>query len=168
MLTSSSTLTLDLIKDNLVKNMSEKKQLSYMRVLLVVFIVISAVLALVQYNSSITFIAQLMSISWGALAGSFLGPFFWGLFSKRISRPAVWASFIVGVGLTTGNMIAGFVGTAFIASPINCGAIAMVLSLIIVPLVSLFTKRVDFEVDPPRVEGAIDREYEQELEGEGE
>ncbi|MBS6975288.1 MAG: sodium/solute symporter [Eggerthellaceae bacterium] len=165
-LTSSSTLTLDLIKDNLVKNMSEKKQLSYMRVLLVVFIVISAVLALVQYNSSITFIVQLMSISWGALAGSFLGPFFWGLFSKRISRPAVWASFIVGVGLTTGNMIAGFVGTAFIASPINCGAIAMVLSLVIVPVVSLFTKRVDFEVDPPRVEGAIDREYEQELEAE--
>ena len=99
--------------------------------LIVVFIVISAVIALVQYNSSITFIAQLMSISWGALAGSFLGPFFWGLYSRRVSRPAVWASFIVGVGLTTGNMIAGFVGTAFIASPINCGAIAMVLSLII-------------------------------------
>ena len=117
-LTSSSTLTLDLLKDNVVKNMSEKKQLVYMRVLIVVFIVISAVIALVQYNSSITFIAQLMSISWGALAGSFLGPFFWGL------------------------------------------------SLIIVPVVSLFTKRVEFEVDPPHVEGAIDREYEQELEAE--
>ena len=129
-------------------------------------VLISAVIALVQYNSSITFIAQLMSISWGALAGSFLGPFFWGLYSRRVSRPAVWASFIVGVGLTTGNMIAGFVGTAFIASPINCGAIAMVLSLIIVPVVSLFTKRVEFEVDPPHVEGAIDREYEQELEAE--
>ena len=165
-LTSSSTLTLDLIKGNIVKDMSEKKQLSYMRVLLVVFIVISAVLALIQYNSSITFIAQLMSISWGALAGAFLGPFFWGLFSKRISRPAVWASFIVGVGLTTGNMIAGFIGTPLIASPINCGAIAMVLSLAVVPLVSLFTKRVPFEVDPPHVEGAIDREYEHELEGE--
>lgn len=95
-----------------------------------------------------------------------MGPFFWGLYSRRVSRPAVWASFIVGVGLTTGNMIAGFVGTAFIASPINCGAIAMVLSLIIVPVVSLFTKRVEFEVDPPHVEGAIDREYEQELEAE--
>jgi len=165
-LTSSSTLTLDLLKDNVVKNMSEKKQLGYMRVLIVVFIVISAVIALVQYNSSITFIAQLMSISWGALAGSFLGPFFWGLYSRRVSRPAVWASFIVGVGLTTGNMVAGFVGAAFIASPINCGAIAMVLSLIIVPVVSLFTKRVEFEVDPPHVEGAIDREYEQELEAE--
>lgn len=165
-LTSSSTLTLDLIKDNVVKNMSEKKQLSYMRVLIVVFIVISAVLALIQYNSSITFIAQLMSISWGALAGSFLGPFFWGLYSKRISKPAVWASFIVGVGLTSGNMIAGFVGTAFIASPINCGAIAMVLSLVIVPVISLFTESVPFEVDPPHAEGAIDREYELELEGE--
>lgn len=165
-LTSSSTLTLDLIKGNIVKKMPEQMQLFYMRVLLVVFIVISAVIALVQYNSSITFIAQLMSISWGALAGAFLGPFFWGLYSKRISRPAVWASFIVGVGLTTGNMISGFFGAPLIASPINCGAIAMVLSLIIVPLVSLFTKPVPFEVDPPSVQGAIDREYVQELQTE--
>ena len=78
----------------------------------------------------------------------------------------MWASFIVGVGLTTGNMISGFFGAPFIASPINCGAIAMVLSLVVVPLVSLVTKRVDFEVDPPHVEGAIDREYEMELEEE--
>lgn len=165
-LTSSSTLTLDLIKGNIVKKMPEQMQLVYMRVLIAVFIIISAVIALVQYNSSITFIAQLMSISWGALAGAFLGPFFWGLYSKRISRPAVWASFIVGVGLTTGNMISGFFGAPLIASPINCGAIAMVLSLIIVPLVSLFTKPVPFEVDPPSVQGAIDREYVQELQTE--
>lgn len=163
-LTSSSTLTLDVIKDNLVKDMSEKKQLSTMRILLVIFILISAVMALIQYNSSITFIAQLMSISWGALAGSFLGPFFWGLYSKRISKAAVWASFIIGVGLTTGNMIAGFLGTPLIASPITCGALAMVLSLIVVPLVSLVTKKVPFEVDPPHAEGAIDREYAHELE----
>lgn len=95
-LTSSSTLTLDLIKDNIVKNMSEKKQLSYMRVLLVVFVIISAVMALVQYNSSITFIAQLMSISWGALAGSFLGPFFWACSAgasrnRRCGRASSWA-----------------------------------------------------------------------------
>ncbi|BDE94788.1 sodium:solute symporter family protein [Raoultibacter timonensis] len=158
-LTSSSTLTLDLIKDNIVKNMSEKKQLSYMRVLLVVFVIISAVMALVQYNSSITFIAQLMSISWGALAGSFLGPFFWGLFSGRISKSSVWASFVVGVGLTVGNMALGSP-----ISPINCGALAMVLSLVIVPLVSLVTPKVPFDVDPPHPEGAIDREYVHELE----
>ena len=103
-LTSSSTLTLDLLKDNVVKNMSEKKQLGYMRVLIVVFIVISAVIALVQYNSSITFIAQLMSISWARWPVR-SWDLLLGLYSKRVSRPAVWASFIVGVGLTTGNMI---------------------------------------------------------------
>ena len=165
-LTSSSTLTLDLIKGNIVKGFGERGQLLCMRGLLVIFVLISAAIAIVQYNSSITFIAQLMSISWGALAGAFLGPFFWGLYSKRISRAAVWASFIVGVGLTTGNMIAGFVGTPLIASPINCGAIAMLLSLVIVPLVSLVTKPAPFEVDIalPSRRGAIDRELEAETE----
>ena len=163
-LTSSSTLTLDLLKDNVVKDMSEKKQLGFIRVLVVVFIVISAGIAIVQYNSSITFIAQLMSISWGALAGAFLGPFFWGLYSGRTSRAAVWASFIVGVGLTTGNMILTFVGTPLIASPINCGALAMVLSMVIVPVVSLVSPHVGFSIKPPSGEGAIDREYEHELE----
>ena len=162
-LTSSSTLTLDVLKGNVVKNMSEKGQLSTMRVLIIVFIVISAALALVQYHSASTFIAQLMGISWGALAGAFLGPFLWGLYWGRVSKAAVWASFIVGVGLTTGNMILGFVGTPLIASPINCGAIAMILSLVIVPLVSLVTKPVPFNVNPPSAEGAIDREYVREL-----
>ncbi len=62
---SSSTLTIDFLKDNFIKNMSEKKQLLMIRVLVVVFIAISAIIALVQYKSSITFIAQLMGISWG-------------------------------------------------------------------------------------------------------
>ena len=166
MLTSSSTLTLDLLKDNVVKNMSEKKQLGYMRVLIVVFIVISAVIALVQYNSSITFIAQLMSISWGALAGSFLGPFFWGLYSKRVSRPAVLGQLHRGRGSDHGQHDRRVRGRGVHRVAHQLRRIAMVLSLIIVPVVSLFTKRVEFEVDPPHVEGAIDREYEQELEAE--
>ena len=168
-LTSSSTLTLDLLKDNVVKNMDEKRQLTWMRGLLVAFVAISAIIALVQYNSSITFIAQLMSISWGALAGAFLGPFLWGLYSKRISKAAVWTSFIVGVSLTSGNMIAGFFSHALIASPINCGALVMLLSLAIVPLVSLVTKPVDFDMDIalPSRKSATDREIEAEARAEG-
>ncbi len=157
-LTSSSTLTLDLIKGNIVKDMSERKQIWCMRVLLGVFVALSAAIAIFQYNSSVTFIAQLMGISWGAIAGSFLGPFVWGLYSGRVSKAAVWASFAVGVGLTSGNMIAGMLGVVLIASPINAGAIAMVLSLVLVPLVSLVSKPVVFEVTPPTPEGAIDRE----------
>ena len=77
---SSSTLTIDFLKDNIVKDMSEKKQLRSIRVLIVVFIFISALIAIIQYKGNITFIAQLMGISWGALAGAFLAPFLYGLY----------------------------------------------------------------------------------------
>ena len=166
-LTSSSTLTLDLLEGNVIKNMSEQKKIGWMRVLIVLFVIVSAALALIQYNSSITFIAQLMGISWGALAGAFLGPFLWGLYWGRVSKASVWASFIIGVGLTSGNMVLTLMGCPLIESPINCGAIAMVLSVAIVPLVSLFTKPVKFSVEPPTTQGAIDREYQHELEAEG-
>ena len=155
-LTSSSTLTLDLIKPHIVKKeMGEKGQLSCMRALIVVFVVISAAIALWQYNSPVNFIAQLMGISWGALAGAFLGPFLWGLYSGRISKAAVWVSFIIGVGLTTSNMFLGFID-----SPVNCGAIAMIASLIVVPIVSLFTPAVEFEPRVPIEDQAIPRELE--------
>ncbi len=135
-LTSSSTITLDLIKGNVSKKMSEKSQLLCIRIFLAIFIVISAGIAIFQYNSASTFIAQLMGISWGALAGAFLAPFMYGLYSKRITVASVWTSFIIGVGLTVSNMVFNF-----IASPINAGAIAMVAGLIAVPLVSLVTPR---------------------------
>lgn len=142
-LTSSSTITLDLIKGNISKDMSEKKQLLSIRIFIAVFIVLSAGIAIFQYQSASTFIAQLMGISWGALAGAFLAPFMYGLYSKRITVASVWVSFAVGVGLTVSNMF-----LKFIASPINAGAIAMVATLIVVPIVSLITpkpKKVDTE-----------------------
>lgn len=166
-LTSSSSLTLDVIQGNFVKSMAESTKVLWIRVLLVVFVVLSAALALFQYTSTVTFIAQLMGISWGALSGAFLGPYFWSLYTNRVSKASVWASFIFGVGLTSGNMILTLMGTPLIASPINCGAIAMVASLVIVPVVSLFTKPVPFKIEPVHEEGAIDREYQHHLEEEG-
>ena len=135
-LTSSSTMTLDLLKDNVMKNMSEKKQVITMQLLIVFFIVISVVIAL----NPPTFIAQLMGISWGALAGAFLAPFLYGLYWKGVTRAAVWASFIAGVGITVSNMFIGY-----IASPINAGAIAMIAGLVIVPVVSIVTPKVKKE-----------------------
>lgn len=135
-LTSSSTLTLDVIKGNIIKEMSEKKQVLCMRILLVFFIAISVILAL----DPPTFIAQLMGISWGALAGAFLAPFLYGLYWKKVTKASVWASFIVGVGITVSNIF-----LKYIASPINAGAIAMVAGLIVVPLVSLVTPKMKEE-----------------------
>ncbi len=133
-LTSSSTVTLDLIKGNVIKKMDDKKQLLCMRIMLVFFVVISVILAL----DPPTFIAQLMGISWGALAGAFLAPFMYGLYWKGVTKAAVWASFACGVGITVANMF-----FKFIESPINAGAIAMVAGLIVVPVVSLITPKMD-------------------------
>ncbi|MGN0722200.1 MAG: sodium:solute symporter [Anaerovoracaceae bacterium] len=140
---SSSTLTIDFIKDNIVKNMSEKKQVAVIRGFIVVFIAISAVIALVQYKSSVTFIAQLMGLSWGALAGSFLAPFLYSLYWKKTTAAACWVSFIWGCGLTFINMFARTSLPAIMQSPINMGAIAMLGGLIIVPIVSLVTPKPD-------------------------
>lgn len=133
-LTSSSTMTLDLLKGRVIKNMSEKKQVVVMQVLIVFFIVLSVVIAL----NPPTFIAQLMGISWGALAGAFLAPFMYGLYWKGVTKAAVWASFITGVGITVSNMFIGY-----IASPINAGAIAMIAGLIVVPIVSLVSPKME-------------------------
>lgn len=149
-LTSSSTLTIDFIKPKM-KSISEKKELFIMRILIAVFLLISVIIA---FNKN-TSISTLMSYSWGALAGAFLGPFMFGLFSKKVTKAAVWTSFIIGIGLTVGHMI--FFGFGWfpeltktaasfklnLASPINAGAISIILSIIVVPVVSLFTKQSD-------------------------
>ena len=131
-LTSSSTLTLDVLKETVCKKLDEKKTLLIMRVLIVFFIVISVVIAL----NPPTFIAQLMGISWGALAGAFLAPFLYGLFSKKVTKASVWICFIYGVGIIVANIFLKFM------NPINCGALAMVGGLVIVPIVSLFTPKM--------------------------
>jgi SSS family solute:Na+ symporter len=87
------------------------------------------------------FIAQLMGISWGALAGAFLAPFMMGLYWKGVTRLAVWACFVWGVGLTVVNMLAG----NSILNPIDCGAVAMLGGFIVVILVSLITPKMDSE-----------------------
>ena len=142
-LTSASTLTLDFIKGTLDKDMDEKKQLSTMRMLIVVFIAVSVVLAIVQYKSSVTFIAQLMGVSWGALAGAFLAPFLFGLYWKRTTKEAVWASFIFSTVVMLANTVVKSSFPVILQSPINAGAFCMIAGLVIVPVVSLVTRKPD-------------------------
>lgn len=140
---SSSTLTIDVIKDNIVKKMNEKKQLLWIRILIVIFIAISAVIAIVQYKSALTFIAQLMGVSWGALAGSFLAPFLYSLYWKKVSKASVWVCFVFGSGFMTLNMLVRDSFPALLQSPINSGAFTMLAGFVIVPAVSAFTKKPD-------------------------
>ena len=142
-LASSSTLTLDFLKGTVVKDMDEKKQVRWMKGLIVVFIAISVVLAIIQYKSSVTFIAQLMGVSWGALAGAFLAPFLYGLYWKKASRAGVWASFAFSTVVMLANIFWRASFPALLRSPINAGAFCMIAGLVIVPLVSMFTAKPD-------------------------
>jgi len=148
-MTSASTLTLDFIKGTIVKKMSDKKQVLAIRVLIVVFVLISAAIAILQYNKNIVFIAQLMGVSWGALAGSFLAPFLYGLYWKRTTKAAVWCSMGFGTLFMTANFLANAgvlpqgLFPAILQSPINAGAFTMLFGLILVPLVSLLTPKPD-------------------------
>ena len=145
-LTSSSTITIDLIKDNIVKDMDEKKQVFIMRVFVVVFIVISAVIAIFQYKKGATFIAQLMGVSWGALAGAFLAPFLYGLYWKKTTKIACYVNFVFATVVMILNMIIRPMFPKLLQSPINAGAFTMIAGLIIVPVVSLLTPAPDKEL----------------------
>ena len=142
-LASSSTLTLDFLKGNIIKDMDEKKQVKWMRGLIVLFIAVSVVLAIIQYRSNVTFIAQLMGVSWGALAGAFLAPFLYGLYWKKTTKAACWVSFIFSTVVMLANIFVRSSFPSLLQSPINAGAFCMIAGLIIVPVVSLFTKSPD-------------------------
>ena len=114
-----------------------------MRWLIVVFIAISVVLAILQYKSNVTFIAQLMGVSWGALAGAFLAPFLFGLYWKRTTTAGVWVSFVFSTVVMLANVFAKGVFPAILQSPINAGAFCMMAGLVLVPVVSIFTPKPD-------------------------
>ncbi|MCR4690386.1 MAG: sodium:solute symporter [Lachnospiraceae bacterium] len=152
-LTSSSTLTLDFLgqfsKAKRSKEEQEKKNMFYLRLFVAVFIVISAVIAIVQAKSKVTFIAQLMGISWGALSGAFLAPFFYGLYWKKTSKAAVATSFIFGITVMICQLcislgwitVSGPVLSLIFKNSLYSGVFCMLAGLVLVPVVSVLTPK---------------------------
>ena len=153
-LTSSSVLTIDFIDPVFFgkKAMDEKKKVLCMRIFIVFFIAISAVIAVVQASSPVLFISQMMGVSWGALAGAFLAPFMYGLYMKRVPKAAVWVNFVIGLGISITSFICNLTGVKFASpvleyfkSPINAGMLAMILGIIITPIITLIAPAKDTE-----------------------
>ena len=156
-LTSSSTLALDVLAPMIKRKAKdeeaeEKQSVLLMRLLIVFFVALSAVIAILKDTiwADSVFIAQMMGISWGALAGAFLAPFLYGLYSKKISKAAVAVCFVFGTGLelvqllvsmkilTVTGPVLGFI----FKNSLYSGVVAMLGGMVLVPLVSLFTKRL--------------------------
>lgn len=151
-LTSASTLTLDVFAPAMKKKeMGEKSKVVVMRVLIVFFIILSAVIAILKDTvlRDVAFIAQMMGISWGALAGSFLAPFLYGLYWKKTTRVSVWCSFGFGVTIMVVQLALSLCGavptTGFFhfifQNSLYTGVLAMLGGLVIVPAVSLLTQK---------------------------
>ncbi len=149
-LTSGSTITLDFIAPLRKKGLSEKSKMLIMRLFIVVFIIISAIIAIYQAKGKNLFIAQMMGVSWGALAGAFLAPFLYGLYWKKTTKAGVISSFIFGVGLeilqlfislkaldVSNSAVLSFV----FKNSLYSGVFAMVGGLILVPVISLVTAK---------------------------
>ena len=149
-LTSASTITLDVVMKG--DGSDEKKKVFVMRLFIVFFIAVSAVLAYLKDTYNFSMIAQMMGVSWGALAGSFLAPFLYGLYWKRTTAASVVVSFAQGVVFTvvmflkSMNVITlpadGVIGFIFKTS-LHCGVFTMLLGLVLVPVVSLLTGKPD-------------------------
>ena len=147
-LTSSSTLTLDFIGSIKKNKNTEKGNMLMMRFFVAAFIVLSAVIAIVQAKSRVTFIAQLMGVSWGALSGAFLAPFLYGLYWKKTSKAAVCASFcfatvveIIQLFKSLGMIkVSGEFLNFIFKNSLYSGAFCMLAGLAIVPLVSVLTQ----------------------------
>ncbi len=149
-MTSGSTITLDFIAPLRKKETSEKSKMLMIRLFIAFFIVVSAVIAIFQYNTNNLYIAQMMGVSWGALAGAFLAPFLYGLYWKGVTKAAVAVSFIYGVGLEIAQLLItlGFVSVKGIpvlefvfTNSLYSGVFAMVGGLVLVPVVSLLTRK---------------------------
>ena len=132
---SGSAITIDLVQGELRPGLSKSTAVMLLRLLIVVFILLSVVLAQQQWQ----LIVNLMALSWGVVAGCFLGPFVWGLFWRRVSAASVWATFVFALAFMGG------LGYHYASDPATAGyvpvlaALTMVASLVITPLVSLVT-----------------------------
>jgi SSS family solute:Na+ symporter/sodium/proline symporter len=152
-LSSASVVAIDLYKGKINVNADDRKVNILMKVLCLVFILISVLLAVLNAEFGIAAIAYMMGLSWGALAGCFIGPYVLGVVWKRVSKPAVWVSMVGSLILTFAlTVLFGFdklewscslslaIKTGISCSPM-VGVICMAYSMISTILVSLFTKQ---------------------------
>ena len=149
-LTSASAVAVDLIPAVRRREIPTGRHMLLTRLFCLAFVACSFLFA----TQNIPIIVSLMSFSWGIVSGCFIGPYIWGLFSKRITKLGAFAGVLSGL-LTVGtatlviSLRSGF-SAAAARSP-EMGVAAMAISLIVVPLVSLLTKQSTAERE--RVEG---------------
>lgn len=138
-LTSASAVAVDLIPSLRKKQTSPQSQMLLTRVLCLVFVACSFIFA----TRNIPIIVSLMSFSWGVVSGCFIGPYIWGLFSKKVTKIGAYAGVLSGLITVGGATLVISLNSGFSAAAAKSpemGVAAMAVSMVIVPLVSALTK----------------------------
>ena len=138
-LTSASAVAVDLIPSVQKKTTNQDSQMLLTRLFCLAFVACSFVFA----TRNIPIIVSLMSFSWGVVSGCFIGPYIWGLFSRKITKAGAFAGVLSGLVVVGGATLVISLNSGFAAAAAKSpemGVSAMAVSMIIVPLVSAFTK----------------------------
>ena len=138
-LTSASAVAVDLIPSVRKKETKPKTQMLMTRVLCLAFVACSFIFA----TRNIPIIVSLMSFSWGVVSGCFIGPYIWGLFSKKITKIGAFAGVLSGLITVGGATLVISLNSGFSAAAAKSpemGVAAMAISMVIVPLVSAVTR----------------------------
>jgi len=133
-LISSTSVTKDIYKGFINRKANDKQLTSLVRIGSVFFILLSMMLAFMKPAVIVT----ILSISWGAIASVFLGPFIWGIFNKKVTRLGAIAGSVGGLGIC---LILFIVWGAKMVP--QAGSVGMIASFALVPVFSLFGKKVN-------------------------
>jgi SSS family solute:Na+ symporter len=142
-LVSSSSVAIDLYPGRSDPGSGKDASVAMMRFLSALFVVISYFISRFQFE----IIVNLMSLSWGAVAGSFAAPYLYGLFWRRGTKAAAYAGLFVGLG----SEIALFYILGPASSPLSA-TLAILIPFAVFPVVSLATS-------PPE-EKLLDKAFE--------
>ncbi len=108
-ITASSTLSMDIIQDRLIKD--KEKDISVLtKFICLAFVIISFFIA---WKGEGTPILDMMSYSWGIISGSFLAPYAISLYWKKANKYGAWAGMIGGFIIALPPLAAKLIGTDF-------------------------------------------------------
>lgn len=128
-LVSAPTFTRSILKN---------ESINLMRVMSIVFVLVSYLVAVIP-----TAIVTLMAFSWGAVSGSFIGPYIWGIYSKKITRIGAYSGMLSGLGTVLGGAAIALFSTPATATSWapRLAVLAMAVSFAVTPLVSMLTQK---------------------------
>jgi SSS family solute:Na+ symporter len=129
-LVSSSSVAIDLYPVKTDPQTGKNRSVAMMRFLSAIFVIVSYLISRFQIN----FIVTLMSLSWGAVSGSFAAPYLYGLYWKGVTKQGAYAGLFSGLIIE----IILFFALGSANSPL-AASFAIAVPFVVVPVVSRFT-----------------------------